>query len=82
MVPEGAAHLHAKGQRAPAHCQPPALPEEIHAAHRQRQIRVCFSFSQEVSRKPQKKCEHLALDDIKESISDLRWYRKHIFKNK
>uniref|UniRef100_A0A915D033 Probable oligoribonuclease n=1 Tax=Ditylenchus dipsaci TaxID=166011 RepID=A0A915D033_9BILA len=29
---------------------------------------------------PQKKCNHLALDDIQESIEELRYYRKHFFK--
>jgi oligoribonuclease len=28
---------------------------------------------------PKKKGLHLALDDIRESISELRWYREHVF---
>ncbi|MFL2755839.1 MAG: oligoribonuclease [Dehalococcoidia bacterium] len=28
---------------------------------------------------PQKKCSHLAMDDIKESVEELRWYRENIF---
>lgn len=35
---------------------------------------------QELQRKPRKKCEHLALPDIRDSIEELRWFRKHIFK--
>ncbi|MGE0387917.1 MAG: oligoribonuclease [Gammaproteobacteria bacterium] len=29
---------------------------------------------------PEKKSTHLALDDIRESIDELRWYREHLFR--
>jgi len=32
------------------------------------------------SKQPEKKNSHLALDDIKESIEELRWYKENYFK--
>lgn len=39
-------------------------------------------YSREYSRVPQKSFKHRSIDDIKESIDELRYYREHIFKNK
>ncbi|KAI1716083.1 exonuclease domain-containing protein [Ditylenchus destructor] len=36
--------------------------------------------AEELDKIPQKKLVHLALDDIKESIDELRYYREHFFK--
>ncbi len=37
-------------------------------------------YPKEFSEKPQKKLAHRALDDIKESIEELQYYQKHVFK--
>jgi oligoribonuclease len=29
---------------------------------------------------PRKETTHRALDDIRESVNELRWYRQHLFK--
>jgi oligoribonuclease len=36
-------------------------------------------FPQVIARQPQKKDTHRALDDIRESIDELRYYRSHVF---
>ena len=38
-------------------------------------------FPEESENTPVKKRTHLALDDIRESIEELQWYRENIFKN-
>lgn len=38
-------------------------------------------YSSEYSRVPQKTFKHRAIDDIKESIEELKYYRENIFKN-
>jgi oligoribonuclease len=38
-------------------------------------------WAPQISKGFEKKANHLALDDIKESISELLYYREHIFKN-
>uniref|UniRef100_A0A915ECR8 Exonuclease domain-containing protein n=2 Tax=Ditylenchus dipsaci TaxID=166011 RepID=A0A915ECR8_9BILA len=35
---------------------------------------------EQLSQVPKKKCNHLALDDIRESIEELRYYRENFFK--
>ncbi len=37
-------------------------------------------YPEEVSAAPRKATSHRALDDIRESIDELRWYRAHLFK--
>ena len=34
-----------------------------------------------VENAPKKESAHRALDDIRESVSELRWYREHLFRN-
>ena len=41
---------------------------------------VVESWYPETLRPPTKKQSHLAMDDIKESLEELRWYRENIFK--
>src|SRR5512139_1089770 len=36
-------------------------------------------FPQQIAKVPQKKDTHRALDDIRESIDELRYYKKHLF---
>jgi oligoribonuclease len=36
-------------------------------------------FPQVIARQPQKRDTHRALDDIRESIDELRFYRSHLF---
>jgi oligoribonuclease len=35
---------------------------------------------EELQKLPKKKCNHLAQDDIRESIEELKFYRQHFFK--
>ncbi len=43
---------------------------------------LCKSwFKAEIANMPRKKLSHRALDDIKESIEELRYYRQNVFKN-
>lgn len=40
----------------------------------------CFPISSDSRRAPQKENKHRAMDDIKESIAELKYYRDNVFK--